>query len=194
MSEFIACIADFIKNAFVILSFAAFCAYVWRRGPAVCWHKFVNAGILGKDQRHRVLYSTENYDMLMDAIEKKDWLSVDIRNRDADKQIIYEKLQMFILNKGECLDRTTNNQGDYLDILTKREVSTGEATPPVPRPDLDILTKREVSTGKLLRFMGLYGIDVYIHSTDKAYFHVRQDICWQYIRTPSLLAKLFGEK
>ena len=162
----------FHQNAFVILSFAAFCAYVWRRGPAVCWHKFVNAGILGKDQRHRVLYSTENYDMLMDAIEKKDWLSVDIRNRDADKQIIYEKLQMFILNKGECLDRTTNNQGDYLDILTKREVNTG----------------------KLLRFMGLYGIDVYIHSTDKAYFHVRQDICWQYIRTPSLLAKLFGEK
>ena len=49
------CIADFIRNGFVIISSAAFFAYVWSRGLAVCWHKFVKAGILGKDQRHRIL-------------------------------------------------------------------------------------------------------------------------------------------
>ena len=73
--DYIAGIADFIKNSFVILSVGAFVLYVHSRGWRVCWHKFVRAGILGKDQRHRVEIGNvgPRWDVLQDAIEGKNW-------------------------------------------------------------------------------------------------------------------------
>ena len=77
---------------------------------------------------------------------------------------------MFILNQ------TTVQNSDYLDILTDREVSKKKL----------FRSGGEGSRGIL---------KVYFHPTlDKFVFTVRGEHCWHYIRTPSLIAKLFGEE
>lgn len=174
--DYIAGIADFIKNSFVILSLVSFVLYVHRRGWLVCWHKFVNAGILGKDQRHRVEIgglTTPCWCALQNAIEGKNWVSAQIKRENGENAMLLEEsLQMFILNQ------TTAQNSNYLDILTDREVSKKK-----------LFRSRDDEFGQVLK--------VYFHpilDKDKDVFTVNDEHCWHYIRTPSLIAKLFGEE
>lgn len=172
--DYIAGIADFIKNSFVILSVGAFCAYVYRRGPVVCWHKFVNAGILGKDQRHQVKVGflddkLMGHDAISNAIDDKKWVTASIDTEGG--LVIVDGIKMFILGRRTVLKKPGTVDGEYLDILTDREI------------------RKE-------KFRGERSLRVSIFGYDGVAFIVAdfEDRNWQFIRTPSLIAKLFGEE
>ena len=170
--DYIAGIADFIKNSFVIFSLMAFVLYVHRRGWRVCWHRFVNAGILGKDQRHRVKYKSpvtvKGDRAFRKAIEGKEWVTAKINK--ADGLVIEDGIKMFILGLRTVKESPSLAPGDYLDILTDREISKE-------------------------KFRGGGGEHLHVRIpsvSDLVVFEVGSSHDWQFIRTPSLLARLLG--